>query len=559
MAIMIPTQPRPDTQSQAELRLFEAWQRQLPGDYTVFHSVWWQVRDVRGDARDGEADFLLVHPDFGVLIVEVKGGHIRYDGLADQWYSNEYSIKDPFKQGREAKYSLLEKLKEIPYWRDRWVTVGYAVAFPDVAVKGDLRLYAPRDLILDASDMADLRAWLDRALRYLQGRRPDDNPPGPRGVEELAALLSPSWDLHPLLAAEIEAEGQELARLTEEQFVMLDFLGRHRRAAISGCAGSGKTTLAYEKARRLAHQGFQVLLTCYNVALAEFLAGDENKPPHVRIANFHRLADELVQQAGLPTGPYTSEYFEQILPERLMQAADMLGPQFDAIIVDEGQDFHDNWWLPLQCLLHDPDQGIFYVFFDDNQNIYRATKSIPLELAPFPLTRNCRNTQHIHTHVMQFYRSDVTPLAIGPQGRPVELRTYANSAELKRLLRQVLHHLIIEEGVPAGDIVLLTPKSRQRSQLWEMGSLGNYRLTDQWTDASGEVFCTTVHKFKGLESPVVILAEVDGEQAWNLRTILYVGCSRARNHLVLLVGEGLPQKIAEKLSTIEVGQETSAL
>jgi hypothetical protein len=143
----------------------------------------------------------------------------------------------------------------------------------------------------------------------------------------------------------------------------------------------------------------------------------------------------------------------------------------------------------------------------------------------------------------------VTPVAIGPQGRPVELHTYASAADLKRLLRQVLHRLIVEEGVPAGDIVLLTPKSRQRSQLWGLGPLGNFRLTDQWTDASGEVFCTTVHKFKGLESPVVILAEIDGDQIWNLNTILYVGCSRACNHLVLLVAEGLPEKISERLAT----------
>jgi len=547
MARMIPEQPHPETQSQAELHLFDAWDRQLPDDYVVFHSVWWQVRDTQAGIRDGEADFLLAHPDFGMLVVEVKGGHIRYDGLNEQWYSNQNPIKDPFRQGREAKYSLLAKLKELPYWRDRWITVGYAVAFPDVAVKGDLRLDAPRELILDASDMANLGAWLDRAFRYLQGRRPEDSPLAPHGIQELVALLSPSWDLRPLLSAEIEAEGQELARLTEEQFVMLDFLGRHRRAAISGCAGSGKTTLAYEKARRLADQGFQVLLTCFNVALAEFLGSDEEKPRNLQVVNLHRLADELVAQAGLPTGPYTSEYFDQVLPERLVEALDVLGSQYDAIIVDEGQDFEDNWWLPLQCLLHDPDQGVFYVFFDDNQNIYKAARQIPLELAPFPLTRNCRNTQHIHQQVMQFHRSDVEPVAIGPQGRPVEMHTYTNPVDLKRLLRQVLHRLVVEEGVPAWDIVLLSPKSRERSKLWEMGPLGNFQLTGQWTDASGEIYCTSVYKFKGLESPIVIMAEIDGEQAWNLRSILYVGCSRACSHLVLLVGEDLPEKIGAKL------------
>lgn len=549
MARMIPKKPHPETKSRAELRLFAEWERQLPGDYTVFHSVSWQLRDKRSGALDGETDFLVVHPDYGILIVEVKGGHIRYDGRQDQWYSNEERIKDPFKQGRTNKYSLLEKLRELPYWRDRWITIGYAAAFPDVSVKGDLRLDAPRELILDASDMNELAAWVEQALRYLSGRRPEDSPVSRGGVEELVKTLSPSVDLPPLLSIEIETEAQEQERLTREQFVLLDFLGRHRRVAISGCAGSGKTTLAYEKARRLAEQNFKVLLTCFNVALAEWLRLDseESRPANLDIVNFHRLADDLVQQAGLPAGSYTSEYFEKILPERLMEAADRLGSQYDAIIVDEGQDFADTWWVPLQCLLHDPDQGILYVFFDDNQNIYHESKQIPLEAAPFPLTQNCRNTLNIHRQVLQFYHSDVTPSAGGPNGRPVERYTYADAAELKRHLRQVLHRLTVEEQVPAWDIVLLSPKRRERSQLWQFGALGNLRLVDQPTGASGEIFCTTVHKFKGLESPIVILAEIDNEQAWHMGMILYVGCSRARNHLILLTSADLSDKVTSHL------------
>jgi hypothetical protein len=230
-----------------------------------------------------------------------------------------------------------------------------------------------------------------------------------------------------------------------------------------------------------------------------------------------------------------------------MEAVDKLGTQFDAIVVDEGQDFYDNWWLPLQCLLHDPDQGILYVFFDDNQNIYHGTKNIPLEAAPFPLTHNCRNTQSIHRQILRFYRSDIMPTAMGPQGRQVERHTYTNSADLKRLLRQTLHRLIMGEGVPAWDIVVLTPKSQERSHLWSFGSLGHFRLVDTPTDASGEVYCTTVHKFKGLESPIVILAEIDNDQLWNLPTILYVGCSRARNHLILLTVADLSNAITTQL------------
>jgi hypothetical protein len=546
----------PDTRSYAERKLYAAFQRQLPDDFTVFHSVSWQVRDMTSGVRDGETDFVVAHPDFGILLVEVKGGRIRYDGRMGQWFSNENSIKDPFKQGREGKYSLLDKLKELAYWRGRWVTVGYAAAFPDVTVKGDLRLDAPRELILDSSDMADLAAWVNQALQYLQGRRPDDHPLGTRGVEELTALLSPSWDLQPLLSTEIEEEKRELARLTEEQFIMLDFLGRHRRVTISGCAGSGKTTLAVEKGRRLAGQGFHVLLTCFNVNLAEFLGSDETLPRRLEVANFHKLAQDLVRKAGLAhSGPRDGRYFDDVLPELMMDAIDRLGTQYDAVIVDEGQDFRDNWWVSLQCLLRDPDQSIFYVFFDDNQNLYRTAQAIPLELAPFPLTRNCRNTRRIHQVVMQFYQSDQVPLAQGPLGQLVEVHTYADMNGLKRVLRQVLHRLVVEENVFPEDIVILTPKGRQRSDLWRLGPVGNFRLTDQWSTGSGEIFCSTVHSFKGLESPIVILAEIEPNAAQDLEAVLYVGCSRACNHLVVLASARLPEDVKRRL--ISTGSQAS--
>jgi len=549
MARMYPQPMRPDTPSHAERELYLAFQSQLPDDFVVFHSAPWQVRDTTTGARDGEADFVIAHPDFGILLVEAKGGRIRYDGQTGRWFSNENPVKDPFKQGNDGKYSLLEKLKELRYWRDRWVTVGNAAAFPDVIVKGDLRLDAPRELILDASDMKALATWVNQAFRYLQGQRPGDAPLGTRGIEELIAFLSPSWDLRPLLSTAIAEERRELARLTEEQFIMLDFLGRHRRVAISGCAGSGKTTLAVEKGRRLAEQGFRVLLTCFNVNLARFLDSDETLPRSLKVANFHKLAQDLARSAGLAySGLRDGLYFDDTLPELMMQAVDRLGAQYDAVIVDEGQDFHDNWWVPLQCLLQDPDQGLFYVFFDDNQNLYRTAQTIPLALAPFPLTRNCRNTQHIHRTVMRFYKSDQAPVVQGPVGRPVEVHTYTYSGGLKRILRQVLHRLVMEENVPSEDIVILTPKGRERSHLWRLGPVGNFLLTDEWSAGSGEIFCSTVHSFKGLESPVVILAEIE-PVASDLETVLYVGCSRACNHLIVLASAGLPEDVQRRLAT----------
>jgi len=101
--------------------------------------------------------------------------------------------------------------------------------------------------------------------------------------------------------------------------------------------------------------------------------------------------------------------------------------------------------------------------------------------------------------------------------------------------------------VPSEDIVILTPKGRQRSSLWRLGPVGNFLLTDQWSTGSGEIFCSTVHSFKGLESPVVILAEIEPYITQDLESILYVGCSRACNHLIVLASADLSEDVKRRL------------
>lgn len=159
MARIYPARPRVETKSQAELKLYKALQEALPDDYVVFHSVAWLARNPQSGAQDGEADFVVAHPARGVLVVEVKGGRITYDGATGRWYSNAHSIQDPFEQARSNKHSLLAKLKDLPYWRNRWLTIGHAVAFPDVVVKHDLRLDAPQQIILSRSSKVLFTFW----------------------------------------------------------------------------------------------------------------------------------------------------------------------------------------------------------------------------------------------------------------------------------------------------------------------------------------------------------------------------------------------------------------
>lgn len=557
MARMYPNQLQNVT-SPAEIRLYEAFRDQLENDYTVFHSVNWQALDGDNRPRDGEADFVIAHPQRGILVLEVKGGGIRHDPDADLWTSIDRSgrshiIKDPFYQARYSKYVLQDELKKMVDMSGRKPNIGHAVAFPDVFA--DQTLVGPdkpREIVMDCEDALNLSRWVGGTLAYWRGQETQkDTAPGEEAVAALLDLLGKSWELRPVMWGEFRREQEQMIRLTEQQYTVLDLLNRYRRALISGCAGSGKTTLAVEKARRLARQKFRVLFTCYNKNLAADLRQKLAGNPYLDIVHFHELCYQVAEKAGvLPDVPARGDdpgwqdFFDHHLPEAVMDAADILEDvRYDAIVVDEGQDFLGSWWIPLQTLLHDPDQGILYIFFDDNQRLYDRLSDFPIEAPPFTLSINCRNTRNIHKQVMKFYQGqERPPSTMQPKGRPVEYVHFSDVEVFQHKLQSIIHKLTAEEQVPNNEIVVLTPL-RKKSRLWEMA--GPPSLTERWPPESNQVFVSTIHSFKGLESSVVILVEVERwpEKAIELESLLYVACSRARNHLIVFRPVLLPETL----------------
>ncbi|MBU1746438.1 MAG: NERD domain-containing protein [Chloroflexi bacterium] len=85
MARMYPTILDPDTKSPAERRLYEAFAREMGEEWVVFHHVPWIGNDDRGQPCDGETDFVVAHPNLGVLVVEVKGGRIHFDATTSHY------------------------------------------------------------------------------------------------------------------------------------------------------------------------------------------------------------------------------------------------------------------------------------------------------------------------------------------------------------------------------------------------------------------------------------------------------------------------------------------
>jgi len=565
MARMYPNQLSPDTRSDAERQLYAAFSDKLEDDYIVFHSVAWLSQDRQGRPRDGEADFVIAHPQRGILVMEAKGGIIHHSPETNKWKSTDpngqtHNIKDPFGQAGFSKHSLRIHLTQGIQEPGRRINIGHAVAFPDVSVQETwLGPNKPRQIILDQIDLADLSAWVSQAMAYWRGKSPEqDTVTGEAALKALTELLAKDWELRPALWGDFVQEQVQFIRLTRQQYLILDVLNRQRRATICGCAGSGKTLLAAEKASRLARQGFRVLLTCFNKNLAADLRDHLKSSPNLDIVHFHELCYELAKQAGvLPAKEeYDQQFFDQELPRALMEASDALDVHYDAIVVDEGQDFQDGWWLPLQMLLRDPDDGILYIFFDDNQRIYVHHGQFPISGSPFLLTVNCRNTQNIHNVVVQFYEAETRPTALGPPGRPVEEAAYSDSQHLWPTLQGTLRRLTEEEQVPAEEITVLTPLVRIKDSLLSSSLASGPKLTDSLPARQGQVYCTTIHSFKGLERSVIILVGVGqklSQEDHDLNSLLYVGCSRARHHLIVLMPENTDQRVKKAFAAAGAG------
>jgi hypothetical protein len=556
MATMFPT-PLPatiatDAGREAERRVYEALARLLGPDHAVFYSVAWLTRATGHAAHDGEADFVVAHSDLGVLVLEVKGGQIGHDQMTGEWHSTDrhdrrHPIRDPFAQATSSHHALEAKLKEHPVIRRFFVRIGHGVVFPDSAnPHRPLTPNAEPAITVFAEDLDHIDACVRRMFDFWAGRMGSTLMQAPGFVDAVTDMLAPRFELPRSLGAAIRADDHEVLRLTEDQFRVLDMLSRERRVAVSGGAGTGKTMLALEKARRLSAAGMEVLLTCYNRPLADYLRRAAGPCERLTIANYHTLCWDMAKAAGQPF-PDTSVtdpppgFWEKTLPEALLAALDTLPRRFDAIVVDEGQDFLDSWWDPLLLSLADVDGGILYVFYDDNQKLYHRTGAFPAGFVEFSLCENLRNTRRISALTEKFYQG--RPIrARGPEGQDVERIVIRDAAEIERQVSRVLHRLIKDNGVAPADIAVLMG-SGHASPLRPGQRIGAFETTADQCAEPTKVLLQTVRRFKGLERPVVILTAIDDLQAAEETALLYVGLSRARAHLVIVATQATMERV----------------
>ena len=208
--------------------------------------------------------------------------------------------------------------------------------------------------------------------------------------------------------------------------------------------------------------------------------------------------------------------------------------RYDAIIVDEAQDFEMDWWLSVDELLRNKD-STFYVFYDPNQQIYGGGLAENLSLQTTTLKYNCRNTGRIAKFSCDLVDLEPVLKPGTPPGTAVRQPPPCNEqSDMVNAVRRCVHDLVTENQVATQDIVILTTGKLDSSPVYQAKKLGNISLVElEQKPGPNEIRMASLHRFKGLESPAIIVCDVRPGDQESKPKHLYVATSRACHYLAV--------------------------
>lgn len=530
---MIPPRVREFNNSKGEENVFYAL-RGLPADITVIHSLRWlhpsrKQKLVPNMQVQGEGDFVIFDPSRGIMVVEVKGGRVWCE--RGQWRQQNRKTGvtediNPEKQASDTAYRIRERMLQQSAKMSK-LLICHAVWFPDgMPDRANLPPNYPTEIVFDEEDVGRPAPAIGRAFAYWQHVYPGRPPVPAEEREEVLKALVPSLNLVRSIRRSHEELEEQLVQMTREQAKVVEFLDEQEHAAVHGAAGTGKTMIALEKARRIARPNEQVLFLCYNSALKNHLQ-QYHKLPNVRFATFDGIAREFIGSQG------TFKDQEERFVEFLLQDEPF---PFAHLIVDEGQDFESDWLEALSSRFRD---GTFYVFYDRNQLVQsgdlRWLEAVDCRLV---LTRNCRNTDQIANLA---YRAGNLGMAatLGVNGPQPALHIVGSAQEAASRTASLLEEARQKLKLAPHELAILTLDTLSGDS--PLANLKIKGLTVASDPADNAVTMTTARRFKGLEASVIIVPDVDLSKAsdpdWRRR--LYVACSRGRHavHLITASSE----------------------
>jgi hypothetical protein len=523
--LMIPVMPH-GTHSQAEKRLFDILRavsadKQNNDSLVAYHSLNLTRHAYK---RFGEIDFLICGVP-GIFVLVIKGGRIACHEEIWQ-FTNRYgevseSVEGPFRQAESALHGLMTNLRA--NLTERVVsqfTIGYGIVFPDCEWSAVGAEWDPH-VLADAHGVRDFERWLRRLFQYWRKKDGHNRQPDADALKALRRYLRPEFEAAVPLYIQAGQAEERVVALTDDQMAMVDVVAANPRVLCAGGAGTGKTFLAMELARRWTAEGMQVVLACRSPWLRRYLEAQFSLPGlTVTLAESIRTA---CQRAGLD--------------------------HFDALIVDEGQDLFDMESLDsLDACLHNGLSAGRWAFFHDvnNQSGLFGKQDqdaidylLSIKPVRVPLRTNCRNTRVILEKVQTTLGADmgVRGAGEGPKIREHLVPTKEASAEILAL---EIREIVDEGGVASGNLTILSPLPFKESSVAllpesvkrEIMILDEYSLRNT---PFSKINFAEISNFKGLENEAVIVVDLEyptpGDKSLAMH---YVAMSRARAVLSLV-------------------------
>jgi len=569
---MIPSVLDPNCSSPGEREIFHRLKDDPATEgWTVLHSL--DVAEHRKQIS-GEIDFVLIIPGKGVLCIEVKACSRLSRDSEGRWFYGSDTKGDPrgpFKQASGSMHSIREyvvkqrpDMGRVVFWS--------AVVFPYVPFNETSPEWHPWQVI-------DSRAYrrrsfaslaehvMDRAREFLAGRptaawfHPESDEPYPAQCDALGDILRPHFEFFESPRSSAERRDAEVKHYTTRQIGALDAMAANPRVLFAGPAGSGKTLLAIESVRRAANQGKSVLFVCFNHLLGRWLQ-DQVSPlgSAVWAGTLHRRMS--VATGSAPPGGADEQYWTTDLPAlaiEMLLDSDLDGVAFDELVVDEAQDLLRDSYLDFLdlSLKGGLAAGKWRMFGDfEKQAIYGAAYlDVKTGLEPragsvfsYSLRENCRNTPRIAacTRILGGLGIDYASVIRPDDGVEPELRYYRTHKDQVALLIETLEHLYAD-GFRGRDIVVLSPKATGCASLVTQNPWSG-RLRPLETAHEGEIGYVTVHAFKGLESPAIVVTDVEQIRDPAAQALFYVATTRPLHRLVILANESLKPDVREAIA-----------
>lgn len=537
----LPEDPQFTTTSEREV--WERLCKQAPAEWTLLANV--RLTDER---KDHELDLVVLMPDVGIVVLEVKGGAVSIED--GRWWTGlgaqQREIR-PVEQARGGKYALREYIEADPRWKHSSrtrVRFGHSIVLPYTDVDDDFATPdCPRWAIHGRGDQGDLagRLW-DIAARQESGHRVPTEDDCDLVVEILRGRNLPQRTL----LAEADERESRAERLTVEQAAILSVTRLLNRVEVRGGAGSGKTVLAMTQARQLSRgvhgiPAQRVALICYSIGLAQWFTRILAKVPRRERPAFVGTFEGLARYLGVTEfgGREDRAFWEERLPVQMAELARELpdGKRFDALVIDEAQDFADDWWTPMVRCLRDEEKGGLFAYSDENQRVFARFGRPPFPLVPLVLDQNLRNTKQI-TEVFV----PLAPMRMYARGGDGPEVTFV-PCEVGEALDVADDQIdpLIDEGWRPEDIMLLTTGARHPEQVALQESLDQEGYWSTFWDKD-LVFYGHVLGCKGLERRVVVLCVNNTSVRDRAKERLYVGLSRATDRLIVV---GPPDLVRE--------------